>query len=293
MNSNRRNIGRFFRTAARETCSFYFCKRVGSFFLVWLFYLYIYMKPVRNFSVIRHYPAAPWGILFAFSGLYFNLVLMAGAIYLFSKVPFMEREQMYRFVRLGKNKWILVQVIKIFSVSFFYTLTVICSGILIMLPRLEWNTEWGKLYYTLALTNAQENSELMFDISYHLINDYKPIPLLFLSAFVITLIVSFTGLLMFLISLCFTRMAAVIAGTFLAIAPIAVENADRRIQRVMVSVVPTEWMKITKAGVKNILGVLSPGFDDIIFRLMIMILVIVIIICLCGYRASYDWYGEE
>lgn len=186
-----------------------------------------------------------------------------------------------------------MQVIKIFAASFLYTVTVMITGILIMLPHLEWKTEWGKLYYTLALTNARDNFEFMFDISYHLINDHEPISLWILSVFVICLIVSFTGLLMFFVSLCFTRTAAVLVATFLAVAPIALENADRRIEQIMVSLIPTEWMKIAKAGEKNMMGVLSPGFDEIIFRLIIMIFVAVVLICLCGSRVSYDWYGEE
>lgn len=251
------------------------------------------MNPLRKFSVLTNYPATPWGVLFAFSSLYFNLVFIAGAVYLYARVPFMERGQMYQFIRLGRQKWISMQIYKIIAVSFLYTATVFCFGVLIMMPHLEWKTEWGKLYYTLALTNVKEEIKLRFDISYNLINEYEPMTLILLSCLIFSLVVSFIGLLMFLVSLCFSRMASVIAATFFAIAQIVIENVGRRAQRIMVNIIPTEWIKIAKVGNKNIMGVYSPDFGNILVRLIIIIFILVLFIYLFGSRASYDWYGEE
>lgn len=287
------SIVRFFKTAVREALAFFFCKRVGAFFLVWLFYLYLLMSPVRDVSVKINYPATPWGILFAFSGLYFNLIFLAGAIYLYARVPFMERWQMYQIIRLGRPKWIGVQIFKIFAASFLYTAAVLASGVLVMMPHLEWKADWGKLYHTLALTNLQDEIDLGFFISYKLINDYEPAKLMLISALVFFLIVSFIGLIMFLGSLCFSRAVSVITATSLAVAEIACENAGRRMQRIMVNIIPTEWMKISKAGTKNIMGIVSPDFDDMIIRLLIMILVLTILIYFAGSRVSYHFYGEE
>ncbi len=284
---------RFFKAAVREASAFFFCKRVAAFFIVWLFYLYIFMSPIREVAVKMNYPATPWGILFAFSGLYFNLIFIVGAIYLYARVPFMERWQMYQLIRLGRQKWIGIQIFKIVAASFLYTAAVLASGVLIMMPHLEWKADWGKLYHTLALTNVQDEIDLGFFVSYRLINDYEPAKLMLISALVFFLVVSFIGLTMFLISLCFSRAVSVIMATSLAIAEIAVENAGRRMQRVMVHFIPTEWIKISKAGTKNIMGILSPDFDDIMIRLFIIVLILMILIYLSGSRVSYNFYGEE
>lgn len=286
-------VVRFFKVAVRESRVFFFCKRVGAFFIIWLFYLYIIMSPIRDVSVKMNYPATPWGILFAFSGLYFNLVFIAGAIYLYARVPFMERWQMYQVIRLGRQKWIGIQIFKIFAASFLYTAAVLASGVLIMMPHLEWKADWGKLYHTLALTNVQDEIDLSFFVSYKLINEYEPVELMLVSALVFFLVVSFIGLIMFLISLCLSRAASVITATSLAIAEIAVENAGRRMQRIMVHIIPTEWIKISKAGTRNIMGVLSLDFDDIIVRLLIMNLILMVLIYLAGSRVSYNFYGKE
>lgn len=287
------SVVRFFKTAVREARAFFFCKRVGAFFIVWLFYLHILMSPIRDISVKMNYPATPWGILFAFSGVYFNLVFLAGAIYLFACVPFMERWQMYQVVRLGRQKWIGIQIFKICAASFLYTAAVLVSGVLIMMPHLEWTADWGRLYHTLALTNLQGEAGLGFFVSYRLINDYEPAKLMLVSALVFFLVVSFIGLIMFLVSLCFSRAASVITATSLAVAEIAAENAGRRMQRIMVHIIPTEWIKIAKAGTKNIMGIQSPDFDDIIIRLIIMVFIIMVLVYLAGNRVSYDFYGEE
>ena len=62
------------------------------------------MKPIRRFSILKQYPATPWGVIFLFSALYFNLFFVLGAIYLFARVPFLERGQMYQFIRLGRKE---------------------------------------------------------------------------------------------------------------------------------------------------------------------------------------------
>ncbi|MDE6920789.1 MAG: hypothetical protein K2P89_12950, partial [Lachnospiraceae bacterium] len=129
-----------------------------------------------------NYPATPWGILFAFSGLYFNLIFIVGAIYLYARVPFMERWQMYQLIRLGRQKWIGIQIFKIVAASFLYTAAVLASGVLIMMPRTEWKGEWGNLYRTLAVTNVQGEIDLGFFVSYRLINNYEPAKLLLISA---------------------------------------------------------------------------------------------------------------
>lgn len=167
------------------------------------------------------------------------------------------------------------------------------SGVLIMVPHLEWTADWGRLYHTLALTNLQDEIDLDFFASYRLINDYKPARLMLISALVLFLVVSFIGLIMLLISLCFSRAASVITATSLAIAEIAIENAGRRMQQIMVYIIPTEWIKIAKAGTKNVMGVLSPDFDEIIIRLFIMVMILMVLIYLVGSRVSYNFYGEE
>lgn len=287
------SIVRFLKSFSQEMYRFYFCKRVWSFFCILLFYLYIYMKPIRKFSILKQYPATPWGIIFLFSALYFNLIFVLGAIYLYSRVPFMERGQMYQFIRLGRKKWISIQILKILSTSFFYVGTVILFSILIMMPHLEIKNEWGKLFYTLALTNAQQKIECMFEISYDLIKNYDPIPLMAISFIVISLIVFLIGLIMFLLSLCFTRVVAIIVATFFAVAPIILENVNRRAQQIMVEIIPTEWIKISKVGKTNFIGVLSPDFDNIIVRLLVIISILVILIYLLGNRISYNWNGED
>lgn len=293
MVNNDAQIMRFIKTAVRESRVFFFNKRMCSFFIVWLFYLYICMNPVRRLSASINYPASPWGILFAFSGLYFDMVFLAGAIYMYAAVPFMERWQMYQFIRLGRQKWIGVQIFKIFAASMLYTLTVLASGVLIMIPHLEWTTDWGKLYHTLALTNLQYEANLEFDVSYNLIGRYEPVWLMLISALVFFMIISLMGLIMFLVAMRFSRMAALITTTSLAVAQIITENAGRRLQRIMVNIIPTEWIKISKAGTENIFGTRSPDFGDIILRLIIMILILTALICLSGSRVPYDWYGEE
>lgn len=98
---------------------------------------------------------------------------------------------------------------------------------------------------------------------------------------------------MFYISLYFSRFIAVIIATILAIFPIIIENAGRNLQKIMVEIIPTEWIKIEKLGNYNFERVLSPNFETVIIRLLLMIGVLVVLIMGGVKKIQFNWYGEE
>lgn len=276
-----------------EFWRFFYCSRIWGFFLVIYFFTYIYLKPVKDCSKLIQYPVAPWVSAFLFSDLYYGLLFLLGAVYIFSKVPFCERWQMYLLIRCGKERWILIQVIKIILCAFCYVLLTVLVNIIVLGKDIEYTNNWGKFLYTLALTNVAEAEQLRFGISYDLMVSFKPIPLLIITVVIAALIVSFIGVLMFYISLYFSRFIAVIIATILAIFPIIIENAGRNLQKIMVEIIPTEWIKIEKLGNYNFERVLSPNFETVIIRLLLIIGVLVALIMGGVKKIQFNWYGEE
>ena len=286
-------IVKYIRILCHEIYNFYFSKRVYSFFCVFIFLMHFYIKPVKDFSVDVNYPVTLWGIVFLFSNVYFDVVFFMGAIYLYAKVPFMERQQMYAFIRLGKYKWISVQILKMFVSAFLYVATVFIASMLLIIPRIELDMGWGKLYYTLASTDALDKTDIIFDISYNLINRYEPIALMLLSYVLISLIVFLIGIVMLLVSMCVSRILSIIISSSFAIMPILIENLGVGLQQIAVKTIPTEWIKLYKIGERTFTGVFSPDFNQIMIRITGMILVLVIAVAVMGNYISYDWYGED
>lgn len=226
-------------------------------------------------------------------GLLADLVVIFCAIYLFAKVSFMNREQLYVFMRVGRVRWLYLQIAKIICVAFVYVLSLFVLPIGIMLPHVELQADWGRLLYTLATTNAGKSVNLSYDISYQIIVKYSP-QCLFLEAFLIIWgIIIFIGLLMFWLSLYFSRMTAIVTANFFACTLIFIENARKAEQQILVQLVPTEWIKITKMGLTNYEGVQSLEFRQIIFRLTIINILLMGLIILRKYKVEYDWYGDK
>ena len=222
-----------------------------------------------------------------------DLIFLLGSIYLFSKVPFLERWQMYQQIRYGKTKWGFIQIGKIVLSSFSYVFVIFMLSFLALAKNLHYEKGWGKVLYTLALTDAGEIYEEEFPISYQLINDNKvPIFIFGKTILIISLIVMTIGLLMYLISICFSRLVAIIITIMFSIFPIMIEEADIQIQRLLVEVIPTEWIKIYKIG-NTYNTVQSPDWNTIIVRLIILNVLLSIFIIYRIHKMEFNWYGEE
>ena len=77
-------------------------------------------------------------------------------------------------------------------------ITIACT-ILVLLPKVEWSNEWGKLLRTAATTNALSEYQSSVLIYYDIFSEYTPIELILLEILLCTLICTFVGVLMFFV----------------------------------------------------------------------------------------------
>lgn len=276
----------------REYIRFFFSKRTFSFFLILLFFVNSYIRPIMKFSKAMNVPITPWVAPFLFSSIYFDLFFLIGAIYLYSKVPFLERWQMYPFIRLGKWKWLFVQIGNIIMSAFSYTILTIIITALPSIKNILIKNEWGEIFYTLALTDAGSQYNIVFPISYKLINSGTPCAVLGISILIIGLIVTVLGLLMFMFSVYCDRIIAIIVAMIFSIMPILIENLGLEMQKIFVRIMPAEWIKIAKIG-GSFRGIESLGVSEIIIRLSIIIVVICLLIVIRFKNIELEWYGED
>ena len=66
-------------------------------------------------------------------------------------------------------------------------ITIACT-ILVLLPKVEWSNEWGKLLRTAATTNALSEYQSSVLIYYDIFSEYTPIELILLEILLCTLI---------------------------------------------------------------------------------------------------------
>lgn len=82
------------------------------------------------------------------------LIASLGALLLFCDAPFIDSEQPYIVLRSGRKKWVAGQIAYIAISSALFTLFLYLLTLLLLLPWLEFSTEWGKAIGTLAQTTT-------------------------------------------------------------------------------------------------------------------------------------------
>lgn len=155
-----------------------------------------------------------------------QLILLAGIIFLFSNVPFINKNQPYVIIRSKRLFWVLGQILYIIMASGIYYIILIGTSIIMLLPNITFATDgWGKIINTLAQTNTGELIELQFGISEKIVTSYSPFQALGLSFLLNWGMASFMGLLMFAFSLKFNRKIGLFAGSMLLFFDLLVINA--------------------------------------------------------------------
>ena len=219
-------------------------KRVLVLFVLHFFVTHIFLASVRRFAVNVHYPVSAYGFLFLFYDMYYLLLFMFVCIYYFSNTPFLNYHQIYRIIRTGKLRWGIHQIVNIIISSVVLMGSVFVSACIVLFPQLTWENDWGKVLYTLSLTNMAEEYNIMVDFTYEMISRYTPLQLLGLTLGIGILLISFLGNMMFTVSLFFSRTAALSIASLEA-AFIIVE-ANTLMFSKLIYFAPFTWMRLSR-----------------------------------------------
>ncbi|MBO5303507.1 MAG: hypothetical protein J6A92_05600 [Lachnospiraceae bacterium] len=137
---------------------------------------------------------------------YFHKLFLLLVLLFYADAPFMEKNQMYSVLRIGKQRWNKRNITYIFISSF---LLVLCAEVLTMihvLPIGEFSNTWNKVSRTIALTDI--GNSIYFGLDYTVMKQFSPIEL-FVYGFLSTqAVVMFFGMLMYTVSLCGGRIWA-------------------------------------------------------------------------------------
>lgn len=212
------------RYAWRDFVHNFFSGRLLVFCVFQFSILHYYGDSVRQYAIVADYPAAPWILPFMGQNVYFQFVYGISVIYFYSNVPFMQRYEMYALMRQGKGGWAFAKLIRVWLSAVMLVAVEFVLSILPLLPRLEWTFQWGKLYHSLALTDAGTAYNVRLFFPYELLHANNALITVLLLFIVLCLVTGLTGTLMFALSICFCRTAAIMAGTFFVVLSVVFEN---------------------------------------------------------------------
>lgn len=262
--------------------------RLIVFIILQFFIMHLYLYPIKRFALSSNYPISTWVLPFLMKEIYFKFFFIAGVIYFYSKIPFMQSTQIYRLIRVGRIKWGIGKLFNIILSGFLLMLVEFFLSVLLLLPRVMLEPDWGKVLYTLALTNACAKFHIRLDFSYKIMASYTPFEGLGILILVGGFVLSFIGVLMFAVSLYFSRLCAVIAAMFLAIFAIMAANISYIVSWIEL-ISPISWLDITIL-LQNRNG---PTVKDVIVVMGIVISILSGLILLKIRKIDFCWNKEE
>lgn len=116
--------------------------------------LHYYTDSIKQYAIAAQYPAAPWVLPFMGQNVYFQFVYGISVACFYSNVPYMPGYEMYVLMRQGRMWWVSAKLLRIWISAVMLVVTTFVLSILPLVPNLEWTFRWGKLYYSLALTDV-------------------------------------------------------------------------------------------------------------------------------------------
>lgn len=170
---------------------------------------------IRAFSQAVDIPAAPWVYPFLTGDWYIALMELLGAILLFCDAPFMNWGTPYLFIRCGRRAWFLGQVLYVLTAAALYQLFIALSAALLLLPRVMWTGDWGKVLGTLAQTNRGLAYGVM--LSDVVVRCLSPAQAMALSLLLGWMVTALFGMVIFAVNLLLPRMWGAVAASLLAL----------------------------------------------------------------------------
>lgn len=283
MNSLQSNIKYTYNVVKQRFTS----SRFTTFIILQLFIFFIYLIPFRNFCIAADYPISPFSIIILFFNHYFTLYFMLIIIYYFSDVPFMGSHQMYQIIRTGRTKWALSKIISIIIFSFICMILAFIMTFIPLIGHIEFTSKWGKVIYTLCTSDIA----IKYNIAtYNTVKFYTPIKALIQVFITGGLLISFIALLMYALSILFSRLIAVSVAFVVLFFHIAATNIVHFIPSIL-KISPVSWMNINN--IDMVSGHNLPTFSYIVTVLTSAIVILSIIILIRVKTINFDFNKED
>lgn len=273
--------------------------KVGTFCIVLLILSWTYDQPYLQFVQENNYPIS-WCI-FPFHMTSYSILLFfyLGIMYIHSDVPFMQHINMYQVIRTGRRRWAIGQIAGILVRSLTAVILTAVFAALPFIGNIDFSVGWGKVVKTLASKRGfegwgfKDGTMLEFRFFYEILDKYSPIQLMILTIVICTLICTFLGVLMFLISLYFNKIFAVAAALMSVAALFIVENTFGEGKQIAAHFVPTYWAEIALSETITSGRYRLPSLTYILTFLCISIVMMSAFIYWKVRHVEFDWENED
>lgn len=193
--------------------------RIYVIFILALFMVHQWVRiPIVSFVKDVHVAVTPWYYPFLMENWYISMMIQIGAVLLFCDAPFFNSGTPYLFIRAGRRWWFIGQVLYVILAALAYQLFLALSCCFIMIPYLEFSSGWGKVFYTLAQSNAADTYGMTY-IRYATLVYYTPLQAVAIQLSLSWMVTVIFGMVILTINLCLPRICGPICGLVLSMLP--------------------------------------------------------------------------
>lgn len=204
----------------------FFSIKTCMIFLIMAVYIYNSLEPVNKMIHAVGINATPTGFVHIMNDYICQTILTIGIIFLFSSAPFRRDSFRYIVYRSGQRNWEWGNILYILSLSFIYVVFLCVVSLAAMAGKLDFEMDsWGKIWGTLARTNAPTQFGVKIVISDYLLGKYEPVSAM-LSTFLLTWgCYFFLGLLIYFCNLHIKGGSGIILSGILVFLDVMIYNS--------------------------------------------------------------------
>lgn len=232
----------------------------------------------------------PWMAPHFFSNIYFITFYGFIVCYMYSDVPFFNRAELYKILREGRRVWCVEKMISIVLQAFTLVSFTMLVSVLAFVPKLKFEWDWGRIIYTMAFSGNMYEYDLTGTFPV-IITKYTPVQAMLLCFFMVGLVSSMMGLLMFAVSLYGNRILAVSVAAVLT--GLNLSGVKFITAAWLTYVLPFYWCRINIYEQQICPGRYGRSLSFYATLCSILIVVLVLAILLRSRRIEYVWNKEE
>lgn len=207
-------------------------------------------------------------------------------ILLFCDAPFLDEQQPFLIIRIGRTRWAVGQILYILAASLIFYLGCLLVTTLLLFPHVTFTLDWGKVLHTLTQSHVTWNVH-MDVIPASVLQQYSAVQATLLCGAAMCIVTSFLGLLMFLCNLWAKREVGILVASFFVGFAYFIEimSVSSRTWNSMRYFSPATWVDLSQMGYNNFR---SPSWSYIFIFGTLLLVVLIIGILLSVRKKSID-----
>lgn len=243
--------------------------RIYTLALVIVAFLAYHSFGLSQFSADKEVGITPW----VFPHLTTPPVMQVFAcltVLLFCDAPFVDRHMPFLLIRVGRRNWTIGQLLYIVFTSFIYTTFVAAVSILVLIPNVQFTSNWGLLINSLGANSVIVPDSVTVFVSGEIITMFSAMEAMLISCGLFWLVSIFIGVLIFYFNVCFGKMSGIIAaGGFIFLSFFSMNHGRLLIGDWLLYITPISWMNMSYINFKySEISAILPSPTYVVFVLL-------------------------